>query len=288
MSIRPPSKTAFAAAGHRAAHQVVEQGRVFSDPFAVRILGVSPDIIRTETEANPGRAAMRFFLASRSRIAEDAIAESVATRGLSQLVVLGAGLDTFAYRNPFAGKLRVFEVDHAGTQTWKRQRLAETGIDIPADISYVPVDFERDRLMDQLYAAGLDPKKRTFFMWLGVVPYLTRAAIAATLKAAASVPGGAEIAFDYGNPHDSLPPEIRASAQERAERVAALGEPFLSFFEDAEMHALLKEAGFTKIDDLNPAEIAERILPPEVIAAAQAAGRRRPTAGGHIVVAMTS
>src|SRR5262245_29606123 len=110
MITRPPSKTAFAAAAHRAAHQVVDQGRIFSDPFAVRILGAPADVIEAETKAHPERGSMRFFIASRSRIAEDAIAEGVAKRGLTQLVVLGAGLDTFAYRNPFANKLRVFEV----------------------------------------------------------------------------------------------------------------------------------------------------------------------------------
>jgi methyltransferase (TIGR00027 family) len=278
--------TAFAAAAHRAAHQVVEGGRIFSDPLAVQILGRSAEEIGAAARAEPTRAGMRFFVSARSRIAEDAIAESVEQRGLSQLVVLGAGLDTFAYRNPHPG-LKVFEVDHAGTQEWKRKLLAGAGIVAPEALTYVAVDFEHDSLMERLTAAGLDPQRRTFFLWLGVVPYLTRQAIETTLKATASLPGGAEIAFDYGEPPDRLSPEMRAMHEYRAQRVAELGEPFLSMFAPDDLHAMLKAAGYSRINDLGAADMIERFADPQALAEARARGALRPTSGGHVVVAMT-
>lgn len=287
MTIRPPSRTAFAAAAHRAAHQVVEHGRIFSDPLAVGILGRSAEAIGEQARAEPARAGMRFFVSARSRIAEDVIAEGVSTRGLAQLVVLGAGLDTFAYRNPHS-TLKVFEVDHAGTQEWKRKQLAVTGIVAPEALTYVAVDFEHDDLMEHLTAAGLDPQQRTFFLWLGVVPYLTRQAIEATLKATASLAGGAEIAFDYGEPPDNLSPEMREIHERRAKYLADLGEPFLSMFASDDLHGMLRAAGYSQINDLDAGDMIERFADPEVLAAAKARGAMRPTSGGHVVVAMTS
>ena len=123
MQTGQPSQTAQRAAAHRAAHQLLEHGRIFHDPLAVQILGESPGTIAREAAANPERRGMRLFIAARARFAESAVAAAV-QRGVRQLVVLGAGLDTFAYRNPHAD-LRVFEVDHPATQAWKRQRLAE-------------------------------------------------------------------------------------------------------------------------------------------------------------------
>ena len=287
MTIRPPSRTAFAAAAHRAAHQVVEHGRIFSDPLAVRIIGGSAEEVGEQARAEPARAGMRFFVSARSRIAEDMIAEGVAQRGLSQLVVLGAGLDTFAYRNPHPS-LRVFEVDHAGTQAWKRQRLTDAGIAAPEALTYVSVDFEHDDLMERLTTAGLDLQRRTFFLWLGVVPYLTRQAIEATLKATASLPGGAEIAFDYGEPPDNLSPELREIHERRAKYLAELGEPFLSMFAPDDLHGMLTAAGYSQINDLDAGDMIERFADPEVLAAAKARGVMRPTSSGHVVVAMTS
>jgi methyltransferase (TIGR00027 family) len=156
------SRTAYSAAQYRAAHQVADGGRIFTDPLATRILGAE-----TVVDNAPGRRAMRLFIAARTAFAERALAEAVA-RGTRELVVLGAGLDTFAYRNPYPG-LRVVEVDHPDTQAWKRERLAEAGIAIPPTLSYVPVNFETQSLADRLTVA-----ERTFFLWLGVVPYLTR------------------------------------------------------------------------------------------------------------------
>jgi len=128
MQTGQPSRTALSAAAHRATHQVVEGGRIFADPLALRILGPDAEAIVAQMAAQPQRRGMRLFIAARTRFAEDALAEAAA-RGVRQLVVLGAGLDTFAYRNPFeAAGLKVFEVDHAATQAWKRHRLADAGM----------------------------------------------------------------------------------------------------------------------------------------------------------------
>ena len=201
---REPSRTALAVAGHRAAHQVLEAGRVFTDPLALTILGADAERAIETSRANPATGGIRFFVAARADVAETHLKAGVESRGVGQLVVLGAGLDTFAYRNLYGDRLAVFEVDHPETQAWKRRRLAEAAIAIPASLRFAPVDFERDDLMEALAAAGFDPDRRTFFTWLGVVPYLTKPAIHETLSRIAAVPGGGEVVFDYSDPPAAL------------------------------------------------------------------------------------
>ena len=276
---REPSRTALMAATHRAAHQVLEQGGLFADPLALSILGRDAEDVARDARAHPGRRGMRAFIAARSSFAETALAAGVAERGVTQLVVLGAGLDTFAYRNPMADRLRVFEVDHPATQAWKRRRLDEAGIAVPDGVIYAPVDFEREALLDGLAAAGFEPARRTFFMWLGVVPYLTSEAVRATLAAIGGLPGGAEVAFDYADPPAALSDEARAAHQARAERVAAIGEPWLSYFEPPALHALLTASGFAEVEDLGPPALAARYWP--------GVARAIPERGGHVVLART-
>src|SRR5882757_6199799 len=221
-----PSRTALGAAGLRAAHQVLDGAAIFSDPLALRILGADADelVREAEAEADPFRQRLRWFIAIRSRIAEDALAAAI-KRGVRQLVVLGAGLDTYAYRGPHAQELRIFEVDHPATQEWKRRRLAEADIPLPAALTFVPVDFERETLAEGLAAAGFDPAQQTFFTWLGVVPYLTDEAIFSTLGFIAGLSGGAHVVFDYVNPLDTMTePGRRAMHEVLIARVAAVGE----------------------------------------------------------------
>src|SRR5208282_2230284 len=141
MQAQEPSRTALGAAIHRAAHQVLEHGRIFTDPLTLRILGVDADTIDREAEQQPSRRRMRIFIAVRTRFAEDALAAAV-ERGVRQVVVLGAGLDTFAYRSTLRDRLRIFEVDHPATQAWKRQLLEEAAIPIPKSLTFAPIDFE--------------------------------------------------------------------------------------------------------------------------------------------------
>ena len=284
---REPSRTAFAAAAYRAAHQVLEQGRVFADPLAVQLLGIEPEAFLQHPEIQEAHRGMRFFVVGRAKIAEAALAAGVDDRGVGRLVVLGAGLDTFAYRNPFGGRLRVFEVDHPATQAWKRRRLAEATIAVPATVVYVPVDFEREALAERLAEAGLDPSVRTFFTWLGVVPYLTSDAIDLTLRQIGAHPGGAEVVFDYGEPRDRIDPLLRAQYEERAARVAEAGEPFLSYFVPEELHTKLEKVGFKHIVDLDVPSMVERLTGVRARAAGPKATAPPPKTGGHVLLAST-
>jgi methyltransferase (TIGR00027 family) len=276
-----PSRTALRAATHRAAHQVVEGGSLFADPLAVRLLGVAAAELAAEVAARPDHQRMRFFICARSRLAEGWLAEAVAG-GLDQLVVLGAGLDSFAYRSPFTDRLHVFEVDHPATQRWKRERLGAAGIEVPGWVRYVGVNFETDSLSHRLAEAGYDAARPGFFMWLGVVPYLTREAIGATLGFIAALPGGAHVVFDYGDPPETLPEESRAYVTLRAAQVAEVGEAWISYFEPAELAAWLGELGFADIEDLDPAAMMGRLLP-----AGGEPGMAR-TRGGHVVHAVAA
>jgi len=266
METGQPSRTAHSAARYRAAHQVLEQGSIFQDPLAVRILG-APE---ADLLADAPRRGMRLFVSARSRYAEDALAAAISARGIARLVILGAGLDTFAYRNPHPG-LRVVEVDHPSTQAAKRARLAETAIEIPPSVTYLGVDLEHDSLADRLRLDG-----PAFFFWLGVVPYLTRPGFDETLRFVAAGEGN-EVVLDYAQSPDRVPAERRPALEARAARVAGLGEPWLTYFEPDEIDAELQALGFVDVEDLGPAQLAARYfnrsdVPPD-------------TPGGHLLKA---
>lgn len=273
-----PSRTALGAAGLRAAHQVLDRGAIFTDPLALRILGGDAEAMVREAADDRSRQRLRWFIAVRTRIAEDALA-AARKRGVRQLVVLGAGLDTYAYRTPVSDELRIFEVDHPLTQAWKRERLAAAAIALPATLSFVPVDFEHQTLTDGLAAAGYDPTRQTFFVWLGVVPYLSEQAVFATLGFIADLRGGAHVVFDYVNPTASIVEEGRRAAYEAlAARVAALGETIQCHFDTDELGARLSALGFHDVEDLGPGEIAARFFP----------GRITSSGGGaHVLRAST-
>src|SRR5579863_1380748 len=135
MQSEKPSRTAWAAAAHRAAHQLLERGRIFADPLALRILGEDAPSIARWAQEHPWGRRMRIFIAARTRFAEDALAAAV-ERGVRQLVILGAGLDTYAYRGAMGDRIRIFEVDHPATQAWKRRRLDEAEIALPAALTF--------------------------------------------------------------------------------------------------------------------------------------------------------
>jgi methyltransferase (TIGR00027 family) len=252
-----PSHTARGAAAYRAIHQRLESGAIFCDPFATKILDDETRARLDETAADLSLRPMRLFIAARSRFSEDTLAACVG-RGVRQIVVLGAGLDTFSLRNPHAGLgVRVFEVDYPATQGWKRERLKQAGLAIPPSLTFAPVDFERQSLADGLAAAGFQSDRRAFFQWLGVVPYLTREAVSATLDFIASVPGS-EVVFDYAEPYENYPDARRENVMAVAARAASLGEPWLSLFDPAELAGLLRNSGFGLVEDLGMAEIAER------------------------------
>jgi methyltransferase (TIGR00027 family) len=275
MREREPSRTAFAAASHRAAHQILEGGRIFADRLALPILGLPAHEVTAGPEIDLFRRGMRMFIAARTNFAEAALAAAVAQGGVRQVVVLGAGLDTFAYRSPFGDRVRVFELDHPATQAWKRRRLHDAGIGIPDWLVFAPVDFEREQPLERLQACGFQAEAPSFFTWLGVVPYLTEAAIVATLGMIARLSGPASVVFDYGDPPATLEAGQQAALEKRAAHVAALGEPWLTYFEPAALHERLREIGFTHVTDLGPEGMAARYWPSR-------AGMR-PDRGGHVI-----
>jgi methyltransferase (TIGR00027 family) len=244
-----PSATAQGAALLRAAHQLLDQPRVLDDPLALRVAG--PEAEAT-LRADPApfqtdeRRHLRAFIAMRSRYAEDELAQAV-RRGIRQYVVLGAGLDTFAYRNPPSNALRVFEVDHPQTQAWKQRRLREASIALPPCLTFAPVDFESETLAGALRAAGLRTDEPAFFSWLGVTVYLTHAAVMETLRYVASTPAaGSEIVFSFVPPH-------AGSRSGIGHRTASLGEPWVTFFDPAELERELRAMGFGRTEHVSPA-----------------------------------
>ncbi|MEU1207563.1 class I SAM-dependent methyltransferase [Nocardia sp. NPDC005825] len=259
MEIGRASRTALATAYARAYHQLSGEPRVFTDPLAAKIVGVTAERIAdldTATLDRPGGAdtrqrIRRYFLAARARFAEDVVATAVAA-GTGQVVILGAGLDTFGYRNPYEG-LRVFEVDHPDTQNWKRDMLARAGIDIPESLTFVPVDFETDTLAAGLAAAGFDRERSAVFVWLGVVMYLTRPAIEDTLRFIAGQGRPVHLVLDYLS--SGTTDAERASVRERAARIAAINEPWLSYFEHEDIEALLRSCGFDTVEARPLAEL---------------------------------
>jgi len=273
MRVGQPSQTARGAAAYRAMHQTHESAAIFHDPFAERILDDETRATLDEHAANPSTRGMRLFIVSRSRFSEEALAACVG-RGAGQVVVLGAGLDTFSLRNPFL-HVRVFEVDFPATQAWKRQQLQSAGLAVPETLVFAPVDFERESLADGLARAGFRRDQPAFFQWLGVVPYLSSEAISSALAFIVSIPNAA-VVFDYTEPFENHPPERRANLMATAERAAARGEPWLSFFNPSELAAVLRGRGFTDIEDVGFADLVNRYSP-------ELAEGLQPGPGGHVV-----
>jgi len=249
-----PSFTAQRVAMRRAAHQLFDDPRVFEDPLAMAILGEEPAAkVKSETG---GSRHIRAFMAARSRYAEDELTAAVA-HGATQYVVLGAGLDTYAYRNVHS-RLRVFEVDHPATQAWKRKQLDDAGIPVPSSLTFVPTDFEEQSLRSALEDSGFQAGEISFFSWLGVTPYLTPEAALATLAFIGSLPTGSGVVFDYAVERSSLDPVEQMAMDALASRVARAGEPFRLFLDPRALNRMLKNAGFHEVEDLGPADIDER------------------------------
>jgi len=257
-----PSMTAQRVAMRRAAHQILDKPVVFEDPLAIRMLG--PEGARRleaaprAHEAHPVSKPLRAFLAARGRVAEERMSAAMA-EGVRQCVILGAGLDTFAYRHgDRAPGVRFFEVDHPATQAWKRARLAAAGIAAPASLAFVPVDFERDALSDALAAAGFDLAAPAAFSWLGVSMYLGPDDVRATLRFVGARSKGSSIVFDYAIDTKLLNWFERWAYRRIAARVARAGEPWKSGFAPEALIAEMRAIGFTRTDDLDSKTINAR------------------------------
>ncbi|MGO9512930.1 MAG: class I SAM-dependent methyltransferase [Steroidobacteraceae bacterium] len=245
------SKTAQSVALRRAEHQLYDFPHILEDPVAPWILGPEAALsimFGWWIAYFPASRYLRAFMAVRSRYAEDQLARAIAS-GTTQYVILGAGLDTFAYRNPYSNcGLRIFEVDHPDTQAWKRHRLALTAISVPSQVTFVPIDFEHQRLDIELERAGFRLEEPAFFSWLGVTPYLTNEVVMDTFKLIHSFCPANAIAFDYALPRQALSEGEKVAADALSERVARAGEPFKSSFRPEALANDLKQVGFRRVE----------------------------------------
>ncbi len=255
-----PSLTAYKVAIMRAAHQIIDNPTVFEDQIALKIIGTHGDYEIQEKKRKfktKLHSYLRAIVVARSKFVEDELSAAI-KRGIRQYVILGAGLDTFAYRNPhFSVGLKIYEVDYPATQVWKLRQLNTARIPIPENLNFVPVDFENQSLSEQLQKAGFRTDETSFFSWLGVTMYLTRETVMEIIKyIASSVPSGSGIVFDYMIPPSSqkiLPRLIfRLLAGSIARRT---GEPWVCFLDPHSLITELRAIGFTHIEDIGPEKI---------------------------------
>lgn len=254
-----PSTTALIVGMCRAAHQISDEPKVFCDPLALRIMGI--ENMQTDPEWLERAKlsdGLRAILVARCRYVEDELHAAI-KQGVRQYVILGAGIDTFAYRHSYPeDMLHVFEVDHPATQLRKQKFLEKAGISIPRTLTFAPIDFENQTLEQGLKLAGFDSDKISFFSWLGVTLYLSESAINETLKFVASLPTGSRIIFDYTLLPCLMNPDQKKAIDILSERVASADEPFQTFFDPALLKKNLMTMGFRKLEDLSPEEINAR------------------------------
>jgi methyltransferase (TIGR00027 family) len=278
MEENKPSRSALVSVIRRAIHQLYDDDpKIFVDPPGVRLAEeTDPALFATlrDARSTPLQTLIRAQHVVRCRFAEDELTRSV-TRGITQYVLLGAGLDTFAFRQPpFARALRIFEVDHPATQAWKRERLAALELSDPPNLCWAPLDFERETLAEGLAVAGFDFTRPSFFSWLGVTMYLTRAAIDTTLGVVAALPAPSTITLTFTLPDDDLAGIDLELAQTLAQSSAKAGEPWLSRFHPDELRGHLLDLGFSSVFYLTPPEVTTRYL------SGRQDGLRSPEAGG--------
>jgi len=269
-----PSVTAITAAMVRAAHLAFDAApKIFSDPLAFGLSGIENEValqatleemlaeitrLSSAAFAHTLSSHNRAFTVMRSRYTEDTLGSAL-ERGITQYVILGAGLDSFAYRQPPQTKrLHIFEVDHPATQSWKRARLRELQLDPPGNLTFVPVDFERQTLAEELRAGGHRSAVPTFVSWLGVTMYLTEEAIFETLRYVASFAPSSEIVFQYVLSDALLNEESRSLTAMLKAATAARGEPFVSAFDPPALAAQIQALGFQQVENFGPEEANAR------------------------------
>ena len=273
---------ALETAGLRAAHQLIDRPPVFEDPLSIRVLGAAlPKMIRAELVERRRRWSARAAIAARSRFAEDEIARAV-DRGVVLCVVVGAGLETFAYRNPYRYGLEVVEVDTPPTQQWKRRRLAEAGIAEPGWVTFAPADLTQTSLEVALLEADVRLDRPTIVVMLGAVIFLPQHVLDTTIHLLARLPAPSGLVFDYAIVDRLLDPEPLAEREATRRAAAAVGEPMLTFLDPAVIRADLERAGFTAVEDLDVDGMNERYF------ADRSDGLRLAPSGRHVLAAWTA
>jgi methyltransferase (TIGR00027 family) len=278
-----PDSTAVRVALWRAMHvQIDSPPHVFEDEIGLKL--AAPDEgWQRRPDMDPD--ATRYFRASiiaRARFIEDIVIDQ-AERGAAQYVILGAGLDTFAQRRPeVASRFRVFEVERAGPQTWKRQRLVELGFGVPEWLRFVSVDFEAgDSWWQGLASAGFDAGRPAIVASAGVSLYLTRSAITANLQQIAMFAPGSTLAMTFMMPLEFAEPELRPALEFAVKGARASGTPFISFFLPEEMISLARNAGFKDVRHASATTLAERYF------SGRTDGLRPPKNAEELLVAAT-
>ncbi|HLG70724.1 MAG TPA: class I SAM-dependent methyltransferase [Chloroflexota bacterium] len=255
-----PDSTAVRTALWRALHLEVDAPPpVLEDRIGLQLAAPEPGWQqRPDMEPNFTRT-FRASILARARFIEDLVVEQAA-QGVTQYVILGAGLDTFAQRRPeVASGLRVFEVDQPGPQAWKRQRLIELGLGVPDSLRLVPVDFEAgDSWWERLVSNGFDASRSAVVSSTGVSVYLTKEANLATLRQLAALAPGSTLAMTFLRPPELADPEERPGYEAAIRGAQASGTPFISFFTPEEITALAREAGFKEADHVSADTLNQR------------------------------
>ncbi len=248
---------------YRATHLSVDgDPKILNDRFAHAFADIPDDDergINSDRHRQPFLRPLRAFMVLRPRYVEDELAVHFAHRE-AQYVVLGAGLDSFAFRKPASLQhLRVFEIDHPDTQTWKRERLHSLGMDLPSDVTLVPVDFEQEQFSAKLSQYGFQSELPTLFSWLGVIYYLTRDAFDATVaEALQCAPVYCQLIMDFVLPVEILSPYDQAEVRRVSTNTAKVGEPWVSYYAPDELRQVLVEAGFKTVDHCSPEAATDR------------------------------
>jgi len=277
-----PDNTAVRVALWRALHVLADAPpHVFEDLVGLQ-LAAPEDDWRDRPDMSAFTRPFRASIVARARYIEDLVEEEAA-RGITQYVILGAGLDTFAQRRPaLASRLSVFEIDQPGQQAWKRARLVDAGFGIPSYLRLVPVDFEAgDAWWTKLEAAGFDPGRPAIVASTGVSMYLTLDTVVATLRQVASLASGSTFAMSFMLPIEMADPELRPGFERAAEGARSAGTPFISFFTPGDMLQLAREAGFRQAEHISAAALAQRYF------ADRADGLRPPGNAEELLVATT-
>lgn len=274
------SRTALVTAYIRAYHASYDSHPIFNDFLAHRLLteqdyrSLGPSLVdRAQAGepvfvgSGPGQVtALKWWIKvvagailARAHYAEDCL-EQVVRNGYRQYVILGAGMDTFAFRRPdLLKQFRVYEIDHPMTQALKRERLAEAGLKLPQELHFIPVDLTRENLAVALARSSYDPKALTIFSWLGVTFYLNREDIFTTFNTMRDLaPVGSAIVFDYLDSGFFSPENPHKSVHLVLDKVRQIGEPMHTGFKSSELAVQLASRGFLLRQDLDPADIERR------------------------------
>jgi methyltransferase (TIGR00027 family) len=265
MTANRPSRTAEWVAAIRAAHLRYDRPAIFEDKFAIdltsrgwRLIVNTPPLYRLVTRLT-GTASARGTFMARARYTEEKL-ESAMRDGVGQYVILGAGLDSFAWRRrDLIGKLRVFEIDHPASQAAKRRRLHGLGVPVPENLEFIAVDFGRETVAEALARSHYRPNHRAFFSLLGTVQYISREALMNTLRSIAiTAAPGSELVLSYVQPRRLVEP-AQLSPYDRVTRFAARqGEPLVSLYDPAELAAEVCAVGYELVENFSPRDQALR------------------------------